>query len=142
MRKLSGFLLTFSLVVGLMLSISNFSSIDVSANSDTHTVTFNYNVERIRDYIPEDQTVFDSLSTYSVDVADGNYAVESTTPSAVIKLYYSYTWSVNGNVVNISNYPITQDTTFTAVWSPRVYKVYFHFPSEDIKKAAACSAAF
>ena len=40
-------------------------------------------------------------------------------------MYYTYVWTVGGQEVDMSTYPILQDTTFVAQWIPKEYKIVF-----------------
>lgn len=101
---------------------------EIKADSNYHTVTFNYNSNSVLTYLPDNDTIKDSLKSYAIIVANGGYAVESRTPSSLINPYYTYEWTIDGQVVvDISNYVITDDTMFIALWTPKNYKVEYNY---------------
>ena len=124
--------------LGLMLLLAVFfvrvnDTTTISAETSTHTVTFNFNTGRISKYLPStEQGLINSLQTYTVQVADGGYAEENKEHYG-IGLYYKYNWTVDGKIVNLSTYPITKDTTFVATWKPIEYTVTFQFNSAQVK---------
>jgi len=96
-------------------------------------VTFDYNIESIIDYIPANDTLRYSLSNYSKVVDFGSIADETRKPISSLTMFYTYKWTVDGNIVDMGNYLITEDTVFEAVWTPRTYNVYFTFESDEVK---------
>jgi len=110
---------------------------NVSADGTSHIVTFNYNTKKIVEYIPENSTIKNSLKTYSITVEDGGFAVETSKPSSLLNPYYSYEWTYNGSVVDLSTFQITRDTTFVASWTAKQYSINFNFESEEVKNKIA-----
>jgi uncharacterized repeat protein (TIGR02543 family) len=106
---------------------------EVSAGTTSHVVTFDYNASSIMQYLPSSTTLKEKLKTYSITVQDGGYAVESSRPGSLISPYYSYKWTYNGSVVDLSTFNISRDVIFKAEWIPKEYTIYFEFDSLDIQ---------
>ena len=95
---------------------------------DKIEATFDYNVERIAKFLPIDVTK--NITNQKVEV-QGLYAEDPNTLSPSIFYYYDYEWSVNGQVVQLDNYLMLEDTTFEAVWTPKEYTIYYKYITND-----------
>jgi uncharacterized repeat protein (TIGR02543 family) len=114
--------------------LSSKPSLVAQAEGNSHIVTFNYNTDQIVSYIPNENTdLMNRLKTYSITVDDGMYATETYKPGSLISPYYTYVWTYNGSVVNLSSFKITKDIEFKAEWTPRKYSVSFRFESDEVK---------
>lgn len=134
MKKCNKFILCIIMFVCAIASLVGVKKIEPLAETSAHIVTFNYNTSRIIDYIPnQNTTLMDKLKNYSITVDSGDYAVETTKPGSLITPYYTYNWTYNGNVVDLSNFKITHDIEFVAEWTPRMYTVTFKFESDEVK---------
>jgi uncharacterized repeat protein (TIGR02543 family) len=119
------------MVLGLLLGLcACFVSPDntpVSASS-TCKVTFNYNISQIDAYLPKDRTLRQSLDTYSVDVEEGGYAVESKKPLSAISTYYTYEWrTATGEHVDLDTYRVYRSIILYAKWTPVEYTIYYNY---------------
>lgn len=134
MKKCRLILLSMILLLMGVAGIVNIRSTDVHAESNYHHVTFDYNASQILEYIPENESIIESLKSYVTSVAYGELVSERL-PSSLISPYYNYHWTVNGVAVNLDNYRITRDVTLKAVWTPVRYSVQYRFENEEIKNA-------
>ncbi|MBQ7351540.1 MAG: InlB B-repeat-containing protein [Clostridia bacterium] len=130
MKKLKALLLTTILTL-LMVCGLGMDKIDASASTNTHKVTFDYNISRIDDYIPQVSAVLDSLETYTIDVENGGVAEETRKLIKSITACYSYSWSYNGTLIaDLSQFEITKDVTLVAQWTPKTFRVYFTYGNQ------------
>lgn len=110
----------------------------VLADESTHTVTFSFNISRIKKYIIDDNNeILGNLNDVTQYVSHDKFAIDPDLVNDSILKYYTYRWTVNGESVNLKSYQITKDTEFVAEWIPVTYKVYFNysdFGSEIINK--------
>ena len=73
----------------------------------------------------------DSQQSYWQIVNNGEFAIAPTTPT---KEGYTFKgWAVNGEIVDLSSYPIIQDTTFTAVFASKITTDYVFNGSTLVK---------
>lgn len=127
MKRRLGFLLIVCLMA-MVLTLGGYSENVVLADESTHTVTFSYNLDRVRKYIiDENNEILGSLNTVTQNISHGKYATTPELANEDILQYYSYEWTVDGERVNVNNYPITRNTNFVAKWTPKEYKVYFKY---------------
>ena len=133
MKRYGKFLISIFIMLGAVFFVCNIKPDSVQAETSTHTVTFDFNIDRIKGYIPSNNTqLISSFKTYSIEVQNANTAVDIKDHYG-INLYYTYVWTVEGKAVNLNSYSILKDTTFVAVWTPVEYKVKFTFPSSEAK---------
>lgn len=97
--------------------------------STTYQVTFNYNPPVVADYLPAN--ILSTLRMYTIEVAEGDCAVETTKPREELNSYYTYIWTVGGEVVDISTYPITKNTTFVAKYTPVEYTIHYSYSAQE-----------
>lgn len=102
-----------------------------------YSATFDFNVARIDKYISKDSNykeIKSSLQNYSVMVSEGGFAheLDEKKPDIDIYKYYSYAWSVNGQVVDLNTYSINANTKFVAVWTPVTYYISYSYPMEIV----------
>lgn len=131
MKKTIKYIILFSMIV---FAFSLFVNHGQSVRAESfHTVTFNYNAERVLNYVPVSKTIVEKLNTYSIEVSNGDVASENFNASKYFAVNYSFVWTVDGKEVDINTYAINKDTVFVGKWTPKKYKVYFTFESEDVK---------
>lgn len=127
MRRTLICILALCLSVLSLLGIGTSSKM-VNASSNQHTVTFNYNANRVLSYLPDNEAIRNSLTSYAVDVEHGSTAIETNRPSGLINPYYNYEWTLDGETpVDISSYAITEDTQFIAKWTTKKYYITFDY---------------
>lgn len=125
-RRLKYFLIVCLAVLALF-SIG-YSRNSVLADESTHTVTFSYNLARVRKYIvDENDMILGDIKTVTQTVSHGNVATRPTLSNTSVLVYYTYDWTVDGEVVNVETYPITEDTEFIAKWTPVEFRVNFKY---------------
>ena len=127
MKRKLGLVCAAMLCVSVMLCLMHGSE-QVYADGGYYA-TFNFNTDRIVEYVPESiMNGFEHRQTY--EVSAGGYA---TAPDNPVGDYYTLEWTVNGEVVNPSTYQINANTWFVAKWTPRVYRITYVFSSDQVK---------
>lgn len=121
-------LLTLSLIILSFLACLNVEKQDVFA--DSVQAYFDYNLNRIERFLPTEMTK--NIANQTVDVT-GIYAEEPNIIGPSILYYYDYVWTVDGSVVDLQDYVMTEDTTFVALWTPREYTIYYNYMTENEK---------
>lgn len=125
----------FSVALFVMaLTIFVCRDIGVTFASAEYVVNFNYMSYMVADYLPVD--ILSTMRMYPVSVAEGECAVESTKPMEELLSYYTYQWTVDGQTVDISTYPITKNTTFVATYTPVEYTIHFSYSDNERNEIA------
>ena len=121
----------FSLIVllcGFFLVNANANKEHVSARDGNILVVFDYNASALSPHLMDSYRNLGIVTDYVNigEIASPN--LNSTQQSAInnLKSYYVMTWTLNKQVVDISQYPITGNTTFVAKWTPIEYSIYYH----------------
>lgn len=132
----------FSLIMAMFICCSICTFVNkspvVAQASGNNTVTFDYNISRIKNCIREDK-LGEISKPYFTTSLDG---FVSDKPSAIqaiknLKNYYNFNWIVNGTTLGIndvSSYPITSNTIFVGQWTPINYKITYYYSSEAEKQ--------
>ena len=136
MKKVKILFLSLILLIcatcGIVFGVENNKTI-VNA-SGTYTVAFDYNVSKIRSYVPASLVVPLENTHYVYNVNHGDKITDTSANAEVIynlRDYYKFNWTVGGQVVTPSNYSITKDTVFKGVWTPVEYKVTYYYLTEQ-----------
>jgi len=117
------------LVIALAI-ISLVTAYKSVVSADTIVVSFDYNLERIEKYLPSELTKNIINTSYTLE---GMHAEEQISINQSILFYYDYVWTVDGVEVDLVDYIVTKDTTFVATWTPKEYKIYYSYMTEEEK---------
>ncbi len=131
MKRKVGLVCAMILCLSIMLSMMHSGSMVYADGS--YYATFNFNTDRIAEYVPESIFGGEFETIQDVEVLAGGYATPDSYPDSTIYNYYTLEWTVNGNVVDISTYPINANVVFRAKWTPRQYTITYAFSSEQVK---------
>lgn len=128
-----------SILCGVMLAITIIGvsgRIDISANASnsTHTVTFDFDKDRVLKYINSTSEILESLQSYTLTTPHNQIIEDSLirVPHNTISRYYTYYWTYNGTRVDLGNFVINRDVKFVAEWVPRDNTAYFIFENEEV----------
>lgn len=132
----------FSLILILFITCSVFlasskSSFVVEA-SGNNTVTFDYNISRIKNYVSED--LYAPLNKPYFTTSNNGFAKDKDASIQAIKNlrdYYKFNWEVNGTILSVddvSSYPITSSTVFVGKWTPVNYQITYYYSTEAEKQ--------
>ena len=95
-------------------------------------VTFNYNISAIEKYLPKDESLRNSLSTYYVDIPAGSVVEETRKPLSSLSTYYTYEWyTSSGEKVNLSQYRVYNNIVLHAKWTPVEYTIYYNYRTTE-----------
>lgn len=128
MKKFLRCLIVLILSVLAINIVTDFNYKNVFASSNVCTVTFNFNRDIVLKYLEDKNgSIASSLKTYSVDVAYGEMVEETRTVNGAVSQYYTYTWTVDGEEIDLDTFRVTRDTALFAKWTPKKSTVYFHY---------------
>lgn len=124
--------LSFSLITLFLAILSCFFLPKIEAKaSDELIVNFDFNTSRVQYFVPSE--ILNTLSNYYIEVSAGDFAEETKSVHKNLGSYYTYDWTVDGKVVDLSTYPITKDMTFVASWTPVTYTINYYYLTEKEK---------
>jgi len=136
MKKVKILFLSLILLIcatcGIVFGVNN----KIEVNADSLTVAFDYNISKIRNYVPVSLVAPLENTYYVYDVNYGDRVTDNHENAEVINSlrdYYKFNWTVGGQVVTPSNYSITKDTVFKGTWTPVTYNVTYYYLSEKEK---------
>lgn len=126
LKKLTGSLI-LSLVA--LMAILFPCNLDISASSDnSHKACVDYNMDQISQFLPANMTGV--LQNYVADVNHGEFVTVSSF-TQTLNCYYKCSWTVGGEVIDLSSYPITKDVTIVATWTPVEYTIHYNYLSGE-----------
>lgn len=98
-------------------------NIKVSASSG-YSVLIDYNMDAIINYLPSN--LHNSLSNELITVESGSTVTVSPFTDT-LNCYYKCDWTVDGEIVDLSNYQVTKDITLRAKWTPVKYTIHYNY---------------
>ncbi len=87
-------------------------------------VTFDFNTERIENFLPN--IITDKLQNINVTCKYGDKVSSPEIYQSVLR-YYDYVWTVEGNEVQVDEYVISENVVFKIEWSPIEYNVIYNY---------------
>lgn len=120
-------------MLGVVAINSPYGTMDVMADTNKHTVIFDYNMDALSDKVKGKG----EIRNYSYQVSNGDVITPVLDDADSKKLLefktaYTLSWEVGGSKVDdISTYSIYKDTTFVAKWVPITFSVQFYYCDND-----------
>lgn len=97
--------------------------------ADSITITFDYNISRISQYLPNN--FLSNLTTTNIELDSPSTLTEPSNVSIGVLRYYDYVWTIDGEEIDLNTYVFSTSTVVKAEWTPIKYTIYYNYLTSE-----------